>query len=310
MKPTESIGDACTSPAQRLPIAVARMKLLRASFGFVARPCRAYRILAALVAMSLIFASGMVLAASRERLAGSGCCRVIELRQYFLKPGQRDVLIRLFDREFVETQEADGMHILGQFGDEDDPDRFVWIRGFADMRARKRGLAAFYSGPAWKKFGKQAAATMIDSDDVLLLRPVDPADGFDDIPATRPAVGATTPPAFVIATIYHLRPHMQAAFPDFFRTVLRPALRIAGVVPRATFETEHAQNNYPALPIREGEDVFVWFASYESPQTYADALDRLARSPSWNGAQSGLQAYLDAPLHVLRLRPTGRSLLH
>lgn len=48
-------------------------------------------------------------------------CGVIELRQYTLHPGKRDALIALFDREFVETQEAEGMLIIGQFRDLDDP---------------------------------------------------------------------------------------------------------------------------------------------------------------------------------------------
>ena len=30
---------------------------------------------------------------------------IVELRQYLLKPGMRDVLIDLFDREFVDSQE-------------------------------------------------------------------------------------------------------------------------------------------------------------------------------------------------------------
>jgi hypothetical protein len=34
---------------------------------------------------------------------------IVELRQYTLRPGQRDVLIDLFDREFVESQEAAGL---------------------------------------------------------------------------------------------------------------------------------------------------------------------------------------------------------
>ncbi len=247
--------------------------------------------------------------ASAAPRAAPACCQVLELRQYFLKPGGRDALVRLFDREFIETQEAVGMHVVGEFGDDDDPDRFVWLRGFADMPARKQGLTAFYGGPAWKRFGKAAAATMIDSDDVLLLRPVDPPRGFDDLPSTRPLFGAGAPPAFVTATIYHLRPGARTAFPGFFSTVLRPALRIAGVVPRATFQTEHAPNNYPELPIRAGEDVFVWFASYDTPLAYARALDRLAHSSEWNGAQALLGTYLDAPPHELRLRPTARSLL-
>lgn len=37
------------------------------------------------------------------------CCPVVELRQYTLHPGKRDVLIDLFDREFIEPQEALGI---------------------------------------------------------------------------------------------------------------------------------------------------------------------------------------------------------
>ena len=59
---------------------------------------------------------------------------VLELRQYTLKPGRRDELVELFDREFVTGQEACGMRVLGQFLDADDPDRFVWLRGFAECR--------------------------------------------------------------------------------------------------------------------------------------------------------------------------------
>ena len=96
---------------------------------------------------------------------------VVELRQYTLKPGQRDILIALFEREFVESQEAQGIALLGIFRDLDDPDRFVWLRGFPDMESRARSLAAFYRGPIWKANRDAANATMIDSDNVLLLRP-------------------------------------------------------------------------------------------------------------------------------------------
>ncbi len=99
---------------------------------------------------------------------------VVELRQYTLRPGQREVLVELFDRELVESQEAVGMRVLGQFRDLDRPDRFVWLRGFADLATRRAGLTAFYGGPVWAAHAAAANATMIDSDDVLLLRPVGP----------------------------------------------------------------------------------------------------------------------------------------
>src|ERR1700734_1087769 len=104
-------------------------------------------------------------------LANASCattfCPIVELRQYTLHPGKRNVLIDLFEREFVETQEAAGMTLIGQFRDLDDPDRFVWLRGFADMSSRAQALAAFYGGPAWQAHRDAANATMIDSDNVL-----------------------------------------------------------------------------------------------------------------------------------------------
>src|SRR5580698_2965519 len=103
---------------------------------------------------------------------------IVELRQYTLHPGMRDVLIDLFDREFIESQETLGMAVIGQFRDVDDPDRFVWLRGFHDMATRADGLKGFYCGPVWKEHRDAANATMIDSDNVLLLRPAQPESGF------------------------------------------------------------------------------------------------------------------------------------
>ena len=95
---------------------------------------------------------------------------ITELRQYTLHPGRRDELIELFDREFVETQEAVGIQVIGQFYDLDDPNRFVWLRGFNDMSAREQSLTAFYNGPVWKAHRDAANATMVNSDNVLLLK--------------------------------------------------------------------------------------------------------------------------------------------
>ena len=85
---------------------------------------------------------------------------IVELRQYTLHSQQREVLIDLFDREFVETQEAPGMRVLGQFRDLDRPDQFVWLRGFADMPARHRAMEGFYGGPVWAVHRHAAAPPM------------------------------------------------------------------------------------------------------------------------------------------------------
>ncbi len=97
---------------------------------------------------------------------------IVELRQYTLLPGRRDVLIELFDREFVTGQEAEGMAIIGQFRDLDRDDRFVWMRGFPDMASGLNSLTAFYGGESWKAHRSAANATMLDVSDVLRLHPV------------------------------------------------------------------------------------------------------------------------------------------
>ena len=182
-----------------------------------------------------------------------------ELRQYKLVPGKRDVLIELFEREFVETQEAVGMNVIGTFRDADDPDHFVWLRGFPDMESRARSLAAFYGGPAWKAHREAANATMIDSDNVLLLRP---AWAGSDFPkdGLRARVGTKTlPRGLVVATICTLDTPAAEALCATCRRALPAASAASGARTIAALVTEASPNTFPALPVREGENLFVWF---------------------------------------------------
>jgi hypothetical protein len=58
---------------------------------------------------------------------------VVELRQYTLKPGQRYVVIDIFEQHFIAAQEESGAQVIGHFRDLENPERFVWLRGFRDM---------------------------------------------------------------------------------------------------------------------------------------------------------------------------------
>ena len=236
---------------------------------------------------------------------------VVELRQYTLRPGQRDVLIELFDREFVESQEAEGMAIVGQFGDLDDPDRFVWIRGFGDMPARARALAAFYGGPAWKAHRAEANATMVDSDNVLLLRPVSASSGFPAPPAARPPAGAAPArPSRILVTLYYRDQPFDQVFADFFERQARPALIEAGATPLACLQTEYAENTFPALPVRTGENVFAWLARFPGPAGLDGYLRQAAQPGNWRDrVLPALSAMISGPPQQLRLAPTARSLL-
>lgn len=239
-------------------------------------------------------------------------CPVVELRQYTLYPGQRDVLIDLFDREFVETQEAAGMTVLGQFRDLDDPDRFVWLRGFEDMPRRAEALGSFYGGPVWQAHRDEANATMIDSDDVLLLRPASARGGFPVPVDARPAPGEPSvfPPSLVLATIWHGVGLFDTAFVEFFERRVWPVLAETGGEPLAYLQSEHAPNTFPALPVRTGEEVFVWFARFGDEGQFDEHLDRLQRSGRWS--EEVLPTLSERWVRTsqrLRLAPTERSLL-
>jgi hypothetical protein len=121
--------------------------------------------------MSLPMACLIAVTMMADQMREGGCCPVLELPQYTMKPGQRDVLIDLFDRHFIESQQATGMTLVGQFRDRDRPDRFVWLRGFETMERRHATLDAFYGGPVSATHRTAANATMLDSTDVLLLKP-------------------------------------------------------------------------------------------------------------------------------------------
>jgi hypothetical protein len=224
---------------------------------------------------------------------------IIELRQYTLKPGKRDVLVELFEREFVESQEVVGMDIIGTFRDADDPDRFVWLRGFADMESRARSLGAFYGGPVWKSNRDAANATMIDSDNVLLLRPAWTGSGFamEGIRAPR---GATALPGVrVVATICAFEAPVTEAFIATFRDVMLPQCAAVDAKMVAVLVTEDSPNTFPALPVREGEHVFVWFSLFANAGSVRPIV-----------LPAELGRALSKPPEILRLLPTARSRLH
>lgn len=224
---------------------------------------------------------------------------VFELRNYIMRAGGRDVLIDMFEREFIESQEVLGSRVVGTFRNLDDPNRFVWIRGFEDMEARRAALDGFYGGPVWQRLRNEANATMIDSDDVLLLRPVSSTAwaGGDRAP-----LGATAiPPTMILAITYFLTPEAEPDFPAFFAAEIAPTLRDSGDL-LATLVTEHSVNSYPRLPVREGERVFLALLRYPSVDTHV---------PNAGGAALNAEvgSRFVAPPQTLRLQPTARSAL-
>jgi hypothetical protein len=233
---------------------------------------------------------------------------IVELRQYSLHPGRRDDLIALFDRAFIEPQEAVGMTVIGQFRDLDRGDRFVWLRGFPDMETRARALGAFYNGPDWAAHRNEANATMVTFDDVRLLRPLGPRSGFS-LADPRPPLGASEPGGLVVCQVHPLREPVRPDTVALFERQLVPAAEAAGARILASLVTEASPNTFPALPVREGEPVLAWFAGFPNVAAYDRHRAELERSPEGRRASAALAERQSGPPEILRLEPTARSRL-
>jgi hypothetical protein len=240
------------------------------------------------------------------------CCAVIELRQYITYPGKRDDLFTLFEREFIEPQEAVGIRVIGQFRDLNDPHRFTWLRGFSGMPERKQALTDFYFGALWKSFRNQANATLYDNDDVLLLRPASPGAGFALGSAKRAPRGETAPqPGFVVGTIYHFKQEVSAEFIAGFSTDLAPIFQRSGAQILGRFVSDKSVNTFEQLPVRENVNVFVWFARFADRADYDRYNARLAQDVRWRDRLfSPLYKSLARPPETLMLEPAARSLIH
>ncbi len=179
----------------------------------------------------------------------------IEIRRYTLQPGQRDTLVELFEREFIESQEACGMTPFGHYRDVDDPDAFVWFRGFKTFEARARCLEAFYvHGEVWRSHRDRANATMIDSDDVLMLRPAAPQSGCDLTGLERDRPDADRRKSFVVASTARVTSGDEDSFVRFFERELLDEMKEYGSR-IGYFRSEQRPNQFPKLPVRP-ENVF------------------------------------------------------
>ena len=147
----------------------------------------------------------------------------------------------------------------------------------------------------WGRHKDVANATMIDFDDVRLLRPVNDGPAF--APGTaRPAPGqAGQPPdSRFTATLFPVADWDVDAVVALVEAAPTGGSRVA------VLRTEPAVNTFPALPVRDDEFVVVRIFRHDS------AAELAAQDPApWTAVED----LLVAPVTELVLRPTARSAL-
>ena len=132
------------------------------------------------------------------------------------------------------------MKLIGQFRDLDRPDHFVWPEASPTWSIVDRASRPS-TGDLCGRPRDAANATMIDSDDVLLLRPLPSTARFDPLPP-RPAPGVQIPASIVGVTIRSLDGPVDVVVVE---RELLPALATASSPPLAMFVEEASENTFP-----------------------------------------------------------------
>lgn len=93
---------------------------------------------------------------------------IVEVRSYRITPGRRDEFIEFFEKRSVPALRSHGMKVVGPLIDLENPNKFVFLRGFPSMDDLYRMKSEFYEGKLWKEELESIAMPMIESYDVVL----------------------------------------------------------------------------------------------------------------------------------------------
>jgi hypothetical protein len=231
--------------------------------------------------------------------------QVLEFRRYTIKEGEREHFAQYFDAYFPEALQQLGTIVAGDFFERKNSSGFTWIRGFHTLEDRAVVNAQFYAGSVWTDHKKTMNDLIVDSDNVMLLRPLSPERGIPILPAVDPIVEANGVQGIVVAQIFAVKADSVEAFAKAAEPTFA-SYRAAGVREAGVLVTLDVPNNYPQLPIRTDGPFLVWLGVLKDKQMLENEFNRLAERSLQSLSATGL--IKGAPESVV-LDPTRRSRL-
>lgn len=225
--------------------------------------------------------AGMIQAPTRSDYS------VVEFRRYTIKPGERERFARRFESFFPGAIQQTGAIVAGEFLERANPYMFTWIRCFHDMDDRARLNAALYYGPVWKEHRTQMNELLVDSDNVLLLRPLDPQGGVAILPAVDPAGEPSGPRGVVVAQVFRIVPEKTLVLQQQATRVF-DAYRVAGAREAGMLVSLETPNNFPQLPIRTDGPYLVWLGILKEDETLEKSFRKLAEEAAHSLSEAGI----------------------
>ncbi len=203
--------------------------------------------------------------------------QAIELRRYTVKEGERVHFAQYFESYFPEAFQQLGAIAAGSFFERDHSNGFTWIRGFHTLDDRAVANAAFYYGPLWAEHRDTLNHLIVDSDNVMLLRPLTPDRGIPILPAVDPVTEPGGAQGVVVAQIFALKPDSIEKFSQASESVFA-SYRNAGARDAGILVSLDVANNFPQLPVRTDGPYFIWMGILKDNQiletNFRPAVDR------------------------------------
>jgi len=198
--------------------------------------------------------------------------KVLELRNYLIKPGHRDEFIDYFEENFIQSQNELGASILGQYRVKGAGDNFFWIRGFKDMPSRYKFLNDFYYGPFWKSHRALPNSLLLNNDNVYLLRPLDLQDSVD-----HPAFGFNTnwfgkEKGIAVVDFYISNTKLDKLV-EFVKKKYVSILATSGINTTSFWISETAPNDFTALPVFQDKNLLVQISFYKNELEYQTKME-------------------------------------
>ena len=231
--------------------------------------------------------------------------QAIEFRRYTVKPGERRHFAQYFDAYFPEAFQQLGAIAAGSFFERKNPSGFTWIRGFHTIDDRAIANAAFYYGPVWNEHRTTLNDLMTDSDNVMLLRPLDAELGIPILPAVDPINEPNGARGVVVAQLFAIK----AGSVESFAAAAAPTFakyRTAGAREESVLVTLEVKNNFPQLPVRTDGPYLLWLGILRDDQILEKDFTPVVESSLESLNNTGLLR--SAPEFIV-LDPTPRSRL-
>ncbi|WP_166924971.1 hypothetical protein [Flavobacterium poyangense] len=193
--------------------------------------------------------------------------KVLELRNYLLKPNFTDSFHRYFHLNFVDSMNKLGGYTVGEFKIKNVNDRFVWLRGFTDMHSRAQFLNDFYiNSPVWKEHGKGANEMMINSDHVYLLRPLYESGSLN------------SDKEITVVNFYICNCTVDKVIKLFEESYI-PFLKTLAVEDFSLWTSEMTENDFPRLPVFQDKNLLVLITNYKDENERQIKEDLINKMP-------------------------------